>query len=78
MATAEEESYLAAQEAVTLAKEVKIFATQAARDEKLQEFKRRHEEARLKELVSRRVKAEADERLRKIREDAERKRKEEL
>jgi len=44
----------------------------------LQEFKRRYEEVRLKELVDRRAKAEADERLRKIREDTERKRKEEL
>lgn len=78
VATAEEESRLAAREAVALAKEVKLLAAQEARDEKLQEFKRRHEGARLKELVGRRAKAEADERLRKIREDAERKRKEEL
>lgn len=78
VATAEEESRLAAREAVALAKEVKLLAAQEARDEKLQEFKRRHEEARLKELVGRRAKAEADERLRKIRDDAERKRKEDL
>ncbi|KAL8855409.1 MAG: hypothetical protein Q9178_007947 [Gyalolechia marmorata] len=67
VATAGEESRLAAREAVALAKEVKLLATQEARDVKLQEFKRRHEEARLKELVGRRAKAEADERLRKIR-----------
>ena len=78
VATAEEENRLAAREAVALAKEVKLLAAQEPRDQKLQEFKRRHEEARLKELVGRRAKAEADERLRKIREDAERKRKEEL
>jgi len=78
VATAEEDSRLAAREAVALAKEVKLLAAQEPRDQKLQEFKRRHEEARLKELVGRRAKAEADERLRKIREDAERKRKEEL
>ncbi|KAL2044224.1 hypothetical protein N7G274_002929 [Stereocaulon virgatum] len=75
---AEEESRLAARESVAIAKEVKLLAAQKARDEKLQEFKRRHEEARLKELNAQRAKAEADERLRKIREDAERKRKEEL
>ncbi len=78
VATAEEDSRLAAREAVALAKEVKLLAAQEPRDQKLQEFKRRHEEARLKELVGRPAKAEADERLRKIREDAERKRKEEL
>lgn len=60
VATAEEESRLAAREAVALAKEVKLLAAQEARDEQLQEFKRRYEEVRLKELVSRRAKAEAD------------------
>ncbi len=78
VATAKEENRLAAREAVALAKEVKLLAAQKARDEELQEFKRRHEEARLKELAGRRAKAEADERLRKVQEDAERKRKEEL
>ena len=78
VATAEEENRLAAREAVVLANELIKLAAQRARDENLPEFKRRHEEARLKELVGRRAKAEADERLRKIREDAERKRKEEL
>ena len=76
VATAEEENRLAAREAVDLANEVKNLDARKARDEELQEFKRRHEEARLKELLGRRAKAEADERLRKIREDAERKRKE--
>lgn len=44
----------------------------------MQEFRRRHEEARLKELAGRRAKGEADERLRKIQDDAEGKRKEDL
>ena len=72
------EENLAAAKAVALAKEVVLLAARKARDEGLQEFKRRHEEARLKELAGRRAKEEAEERLRKIREDAERRRKEEL
>ena len=78
LSTAEEENRLAAQEAVALATEVEFLAAQKARDEEVQEFKRRHEAARLKELVGQRAKAEADERLRRMREDAKRKREEEV
>jgi len=77
VAVAEEENRLAAAKAAALAKEVELLAARKARDEELQELKRRHEEARLKELAGRRAKEEAEERLRKIREDAERRRKEE-
>lgn len=74
---AEEESRLAAQDAVARANEVKLLAAQKTRDEELQEFKRRQEEARLKEVAAWRAKVEAEERVRKVREDAERKRKQE-
>lgn len=78
IATAEAQNHLAAQETAALAQELKIPALQNARDDELQGFKRRHEEARLKDLAARRAQDEAAERLRKIRDDAERKRREEV
>ena len=75
MTVAEEKNRLAAAKAAALAKKVKLLTARKTRDEELQELKRRHEEARLKELAGRRAKEEAEERLRKIREGVERRRK---
>lgn len=74
----EETARLLAKEVAALAEDVEILAVRKAKDEHSQELKRRHEEARLQHLASRREKEEAEERLEKFREEAERKRKEEV
>ena len=74
---AEAASRAAAAEAAALAQEVARLAVEKERNDQLQELKRRHEEARLKELAARRAREEADERLRRARAEAEQARKEE-
>jgi len=71
--TAEEEACLVAAETAALAKEVERLA-----DWKMREMKCRHEAAWLKEMASRRAQEEAEEKLRQVRGDAKRKRKEEV
>lgn len=79
VAASEEATRLATKEATALAKEVARLDKEKAkaRDDALQELKRRHEEARLRHLAARRAQEEAAERLRRAREEAERRRKEE-
>lgn len=79
MAAVEEARSRATVEATALAEELALLEKQKAKakDEEYQEFKRRHEAARLMHLAARRAQEEAAERLRMIREEAERKRKEE-
>lgn len=77
MAAVEETTRLAVAETAAFAKEIELLATQKARNEELQEHKRRQEEVRLKQLAAQRARDEAEERLRKVHEETERKRKEE-
>ena len=76
---ADEATRHATLEATARAKEIADLDKQKAkaRNDELQELKRRHEAARLRHLAARKAQEEAAERLRKIREDAERRRKEE-
>jgi hypothetical protein len=73
----EQERECATAAAETSAKELDALAKQAAQEQESNEFKRRHEEMRLKHLTLLRAQEDAENRDRKIREEAQRKRKEE-
>jgi hypothetical protein len=74
---AEQERECATVAEETSAKELDALAKQAALEQESNELKRRHEEMRLKRLALLQAREEAENRARKIREEAERKRKEE-
>jgi len=79
IAAVEDARKVATLEATALAKELALLDERKAKakDEEYQELKRRHEAARLKHLAARRAQEEAAERLRRVQEEVERKRKEE-
>jgi hypothetical protein len=74
----EQERECATAVAETSAKELDTLAKQAAQEQASNELKRRHEEMRLKHLALLQAQQDAENRARKIREETERKRKEEV
>jgi hypothetical protein len=56
-------------------RELETLPKQATQGQQLNEFKREHEEMRLKHLIALHVQADAEDRVQKIREEAERKEK---
>lgn len=74
----EQERECATAVAETSAKELDTLAKQAAREQESNELKRKHEEMRLKHLALLQAREDAENRARKIREEVERQKKEEV